>query len=472
MSSSTASAGADATSSIQPPPPLKPIQKKESVVQRLVSASFGAAATVLFTSPMDVVKVRQQSASSNVRLAAAQLEEQLNAERMDNPLIRCPACGVAGPTNRPGGQAAACLHPNHQHHHHHTAAAGAVTSSSASSASPVSRVAKLSSITPPLKTSAFATLSNVVKTEGVGALWSGLKPGLIMSLPSTTLYFACYEELREYFDAKWRAHKASKDAALGENEVSTVAPMAAGIISRVFTVGVVSPLELMRTKELYRRSGRPLIAALVDEVRGSGSILSLWRGFGATVWRDVPFSGVYWFTYENVKTLLTKRRMKTLAAEAAAEKGGAHSHSPAPQLGFLDTFGISFGSGVAAGGLSAFITTPWDVIKTRTQVAGLPGQPAMTAGHAHGQLPSGTAAALLHIARNEGLTGLFAGVSARVGKVAPACAIMIGSYELGKKIFASFVSSDGEAAVTASSVTSLAAKAVEDKKTKNDEAHA
>lgn len=30
-------------------------------------------------------------------------------------------------------------------------------------------------------------------------------------------------------------------------------------------------------------------------------ILGLWRGLGPTVFRDVPFSGVYWAIYESLK---------------------------------------------------------------------------------------------------------------------------------------------------------------------------
>ena len=39
------------------------------------------------------------------------------------------------------------------------------------------------------------------------------------------------------------------------------------------------------------------------------------------------------------------------------------------------------------------------------------------------------------ILRQEGLRGLFSGLVPRVAKVAPACGVMISSYEIGKRFF-------------------------------------
>lgn len=30
-------------------------------------------------------------------------------------------------------------------------------------------------------------------------------------------------------------------------------------------------------------------------------VIGLWRGLGPTVFRDVPFSGIYWAVYESIK---------------------------------------------------------------------------------------------------------------------------------------------------------------------------
>jgi len=47
----------------------------------------------------------------------------------------------------------------------------------------------------------------------------------------------------------------------------------------------------------------------------------------------------------------------------------------------------------------------------------------------------GTVTELIAVARAEGVAALFAGVGPRLMKVAPSCAVMIASYELGKRHF-------------------------------------
>ena len=97
----------------------------------------------------------------------------------------------------------------------------------------------------------------------------------------------------------------------------------------------------------------------------------------------------------------------------------------------------SFACGALSGAVAAFLTTPFDVLKTRRQVANRAAEATSGGGDAGVALDTrrGTPRLVLDIARAEGIGALLAGVVPRVVKVAPSCAIMISTYEMGKSFF-------------------------------------
>ena len=240
---------------------------------------------------------------------------------------------------------------------------------------------------------ALSTAAALVRSEGVTALWRGLAPSLLMAVPAQTLYFVFYESCRSLFE---RGGSSSLSSAL--------APMTAGMVSRALVVIALAPLELVRTQAMAARgvARLPLLVALRNEARGAG----LWRGLLPTLVRDVPFSGIYWAAYETTKASLYA---------ASSGRGGVHTS-------LSTSWATSFVAGLAAGTLAAAVTTPFDVVKTRLQLG------ENTRGN-------GALATFLHVARGEGLQGLFSGVILRVARVGPACAIMISCYETGKRVF-------------------------------------
>ena len=83
-------------------------------------------------------------------------------------------------------------------------------------------------------------------------------------------------------------------------------------------------------------------------------------------------------------------------------------------------------AGAAAGGLAAAATIPFDVIKTHTQTQTQRERKQM--GVVHG---------MLDIARKRGIKALFAGWAPRSIRTAVAYAILMGSYEQCKLMYAS-----------------------------------
>jgi len=177
---------------------------------------------------------------------------------------------------------------------------------------------------------------------------------------------------------------------------------------------MISPLELFRTNMQHlgpEGTIRTVFGQVATAVRSQGASV-LFKGLVPTLWRDVPFSAIYWTGFESARSRLRVPLTSLIG--------------PGPAL----EFSLSFLAGGASGALAAALTTPFDVAKTRTQIklstvgAPLPDKDALSI---LGQLRT--------IWRAEGIAGLTSGLSPRIFKVAPACAIMIGSYEFCKAFF-------------------------------------
>lgn len=233
----------------------------------------------------------------------------------------------------------------------------------------------------------YDALKRIAQTEGVRALWRGTGLSLTMAAPMVGIYLPLYDVILRSLEERQQIREP-------------YAPLFAGTIARSIAVYCTSPIELMRVR----------VQAFVTPQHDGCSkktIRHLWRGVGATLWRDVPFSGIYWALVEPMRRQL-------------APQGG-----PTSEMQVLKANAVS---GAAAGALAAGITTPFDVAKTRMQL-----YPAKTKFK--------TFCVMKDVLVDQGLGGLFKGWSARSAKAVPACAIVLSSYEMIK--FFPFFESEG-----------------------------
>lgn len=210
----------------------------------------------------------------------------------------------------------------------------------------------------------------------------------LIGVPSSTMYMLTYDHLL-------------RNVLPPLIPSPTLAPLVAGITARTCLTSLLSPLELVRTnlQSTPKSPDQPhtlssVLRSTRTVVRQQG-ILFLWRGLGPTLWRDVPFSGIYWAGYE-----AWKRHFESQG------KTGAY---------------VAFASGAISGTTASLLTSPFDVLKTRRQALLM-----------SGTLPSGETGTIplcLRIMRTEGASALFAGVLPRTAKIAPACGIMIACFE-------------------------------------------
>lgn len=217
-----------------------------------------------------------------------------------------------------------------------------------------------------------------------------------MAVPATMVYFTLYDRLRSRIIE-----------SCDYNECPPLwVPTLSGGVARTLAVTVISPLELVRTKMQSEKLTYWQVGGFLKTSIKYDGYLSLWRGLGPTILRDVPFSAVYWLNYEYYKKKFNR---------------------PHP------SFSFSFVAGAAAGTVAAVLTLPFDVIKTHRQIE--------LGEIIHGAKRNGsvgTMKMMKNIYNQRGVQGLFAGIVPRVIKVAPACAIMISTYEFGKSFFRQF----------------------------------
>lgn len=93
----------------------------------------------------------------------------------------------------------------------------------------------------------------ISRHEGVSSLWSGLSPTLVLALPATVIYFVSYEQLRSRLKGFSNRHEIQRLSSSGNLDYRSLSqpswvPLVAGSTARVWSVSVVSPLELIRTK--------------------------------------------------------------------------------------------------------------------------------------------------------------------------------------------------------------------------------
>ena len=315
-------------------------------VQQVISSCSGALLTSLLTTPFDVVKVRLQTQQQF--LPAARHCYLLDCKCLDGISV----C-ILSPNNSNGGNIRF--------------------------------------------RGTFDAFIKIARSEGLTSWWKGLSPTLLMAVPATVIYYTTYDQLKVKFGFK-------------PDQRNILPPILAGSLSRTLAVSAICPIELLRTKVQSRQgySYRELVDILRTAIRQNG-VLSLWRGLSPMLLRDVPFSIVFWFSYEYLK----------LQFNSLLES----SNQPL----------VPFAAGSASGIIAALITNPLDVAKTHMQVdlgenfGNTPAQRVLGAG----SLP----VVLRKVISEHGYRGLYAGMAPRIAKIAPACAIMLTSYEACKSYF-------------------------------------
>ncbi|XP_047495162.1 S-adenosylmethionine mitochondrial carrier protein-like [Penaeus chinensis] len=229
---------------------------------------------------------------------------------------------------------------------------------------------------------------------GFKGIYSGIGPAAIASAPTAATFFLAYEGVKQLFSGKVPSKY--------EPGIHMFAASAGEVAACVIRVPVEVVKQRMQAR-MYQSSLQVVQVTLQQE-----GFRGLYRGYMSTVIREVPFSIIQFPLWELFKKWWSNQQGR-----------------------LVDSWQSSL-CGALAGGMAAAITTPLDVAKTRI----------MLADHNSSIAKGNISNAMKAVYRQQGISGLFAGVIPRTVWISLGGAVFFGIYEKSKNFIQSTIKAD------------------------------
>lgn len=253
----------------------------------------------------------------------------------------------------------------------------------------------------------YQSLKKLLKQEGILGFYKGNGASVLRIVPYAALHFMTYEEYRVWIINNY--------PAMGSGPVID---LLAGSVAGGTAVLCTYPLDLARTKLAYQvvdtrgsvRSGMRSICAqpaysgikdVLTSVYKEGGIRALYRGIGPTLTGILPYAGLKFYIYEELKRRVPEEHQKSIV--------------------------LRLSCGALAGLFGQTFTYPLDVVRRQMQVENM--KPLSKGGDVRYR---NTFDGLSGIVRNQGWKQLFAGLSINYIKIVPSVAIGFTAYDMMK----------------------------------------
>ena len=209
---------------------------------------------------------------------------------------------------------------------------------------------------------------------GVRSLYQGFVASSVSFLPCYPLYLLAYSYCKSLLG--WSAH----DESLWSRYA---VPIVSGVVADVLAMALYVPADIVvqrlqlqahltADQAQAQAQGHAQVPAQRHRARASGLGLlaarSIWhqegirgfyRGSGAAVVHSTLASAAWWTAYENSKRYL-HTQLSTRADDRAGEEKGGEGEAEVERL-------PQVGAGLVAGAVTAVVSNPMDVVKTRLQ---------------------------------------------------------------------------------------------------------
>ncbi|KAK3343698.1 mitochondrial carrier domain-containing protein [Lasiosphaeria hispida] len=228
---------------------------------------------------------------------------------------------------------------------------------------------------------------------GFRGIYRGVGSAVVGSAPGAAFFFCTYEATKQALTARRTALSPS------DSPVSTpLEHMLAASLGEIAACAVRVPTEVVKQRAQAGQHGGSslsLLMAILSQHRAiglAGVWRELYRGWGITVMREVPFTVLQFPMWEALKGWGRERRART-------------GHGLAPESALY---------GSMAGAVAAGVTTPLDVLKTRVMLS---------------TQRESIANIVRTIVQDHGVRPFFSGIGPRVMWISIGGAIFLGSYQ-------------------------------------------
>ncbi|KAI1348568.1 mitochondrial carrier domain-containing protein [Xylaria sp. FL0043] len=263
---------------------------------------------------------------------------------------------------------------------------------------------------------------------GFRGVYRGVGSAVVGSAPGAAFFFCTYEGVKDVL-SRARRRRQDDDAALarlglieGSGGVGIgvgigssawaepIEHMVAASLGEVAACAVRVPTEVVKQRAQAGHHGGSSAGALRAILGQYGTIgfagvwRELYRGWGITVMREVPFTVIQFPLWEALKGWGRRRK-----------QGAGLSSAPSSSTTVADVgAGESALYGSISGAVAAGITTPLDVLKTRVMLS---------------KERESVFRVLRDLFANHGVRPFFAGIGPRVAWISAGGAIFLGSYQ-------------------------------------------
>ncbi|RCI12568.1 hypothetical protein L249_0339 [Ophiocordyceps polyrhachis-furcata BCC 54312] len=270
---------------------------------------------------------------------------------------------------------------------------------------------------------------------GFARIYRGVGSAVVGSAPGAAFFFCSYEAVKKRLlpredegeeEEEWPPPQTTTTTTTMMRRVSLPEPLThvvAASVGEVAACAVRVPVEVVKQRAQAGLHGgssasafRAILAGYKKPAIGRGGLETVWRelyrGWGITVFRELPFTAIQFPLWEAMKHW---RRRALAAREEFSYRPDRDSSPPPHRFTIHDVSAMEsavFGS--LAGAVAAGLTTPLDVVKTRVMLS----SERVSVRHV-----------IRAMIRNEGWRPFFAGIVPRVTWISIGGAIFLGSYQ-------------------------------------------